>query len=589
MGEPLTPDQNDWLDRIHKTATGTAAPVSLAFPPRNPADPFGLKMDPAVLQKTLEDGRIAEEKRQKEASAALEQARQWLCGMKLSVQVTLSYPEIITRIKEDYPAVLGLKDRKALMAMVDKALLDSGYMVSKGLLGDSSKLAMEKVIAAYIAALPSSIKAVVSGGGIVLTATGAGTGGVGAGTEAKGKAGKFEFKNKNYTIQISNAAWQGLDPALRAKWKSLNDEATALEKLQAALTSLKKEWETAGSDGQSSKIEVEARVKDLEAEFKGRWDTLRQTIDLTAKASTDGIKVALNEAKKGVADQKAGAELEVKFEEMSLGLKAFATTPDLKTALEVTGSAEKITAKIEAVALRTGTAVTLSYEKALKEVKEQLELQVKQGNTTLAATLSRQAVKLEEDLKNFNAAKTKDFQQVQALESGLEKLTLEVKAGFSAGDFKVTASGAVASGGEVGGKVKVELMLSNGIRFLGEGQKISFSADVSNKGYTFALMFSVGEMPEISDVHKAMAEADTKIKKLYERVQDTTIRGMDDATKIKDALSEALKPLKASVAAMKKADKRKFALEIGVTLGATVDDGGRMPPPMPGFNLVVKF
>jgi hypothetical protein len=602
MGEPISPDQQAWAEKMHQLLDGSAAPkpsassgpVTLAFPKRTP-DPLeipGIKIDPATMQKILEESRQQEEKRKKEAQDALEKARKWLCGVPMEKLRKMTYPAIVAKIKEDFPAVHDLPKPKNLTDMVDKVLTDNGYLFEKGLLGDPKKLAMEKIIAVYIAALPKNIKANVSDGGITLVMTGSAPASAvdGKPGEKKSEKEKFEFKNKNYTIQVSNEAWKALDPSLRAKWKSLNDEATTLEKIEAALTSLKKEWESTKPDGTSSKVELEARIKDLEAEFKGRWETLRESINATAKLSTDGIKAALTEAKKKSKDDKVGAELEFKFEEMSVGLKAFATTPSLKTALSITGSAEKIAAKIEAEAIKTGTVVTLSYEKALKEVKEQLELQIKQGKTTVAATLSKEAVKLEDKLKELKEGKTKDFEAVKGLEDGLEKLQLEVKAEFTAGNFKVSAGGKVATGGEYGGKVKVEMMLEEGIRFLGDGQKISFSADVSNNGYTFALMFSVGEMPEIDDVHKANKEADEKIRKLYDLVKDAKIRSMDDATKIKDAFSEVMKPLKKSVETMKKADKKKYAVELGITLtGEIPSGGGRMPPPVPGFGLKVTF
>jgi hypothetical protein len=594
----ITPDHRDWLSKMNQamgssttipassTATAAPQPIQLAFPPRKP-DPLsipGVQIDPQTMDKIMDDLNKAEAKRKQDAQDALEAARKWLTGMSKSDLLKMSYPAILAKIKQDFPAVADLPKPKTLMDMVEKVLTDNGYMMDKGFLGDPQKLAMEKVIAAYIAALPKIIKAIVSDGGITLVMTGA------SDLPSAGADGKqrFEFKNKDYTIQVSNEAWQSLDPKLRAKWKGLNDEATALQKLQDAITSLKKEWESKGTDGTSSKVELEARIKDLEAEFKGRWDTLQQEINTTAKLSTDGLKATITEAKKKIGDQKAGAELELKFDEMSAGIKAFATTPDLKTALSVTGSAEKITAKIEAEAIKTGTVVTLAYEKSLKEVKEQLELQVKQGDTTVAATLSKQAEKLDGKLKDFKGSKTKDFAQVKDLEDGLEKLKIEVKAEFKTGNFKFAGSGYAGSDGGAGGKVKVEMMLKEGIRFLGDGQKISFSADVSNKGYTFALMFSVGEMPDLKDVNKANAEADDKIKKLYAMVQDTKIRNMDDATKIKDALAEVLKPLKKSVAEMKKADKKRIAVEVGVTLTGDLP-GGHMPPPVPGFGIKVNF
>lgn len=536
----------------------------------------------------LEQLKKEREQREKETQEACRKARKWLEGLSRDEVRKLSYPGILAAIKQKFPAVSDLPKPRMLMEMVDDVLKD--YLRDQMLFGDSPKLAMEKLIAGYIAALPGSINAIVSDGGIRLVMTGS-AGAPAAGDDGKPgdkKTEKFEFKNKDYTIQVTSEAWQALDPTMRAKWRSLNDEATALEKLWDKLSSLKKEWESE-KDGTSSKVELEARIKDLEAEFKWRWETLQKSIDATVKATTDGIKATLTEAKKKVKDEKVGAELELKFEEMSVGLKAFAATPDLKTALAITGSAETITAKIEAEAIKSGTVVTLAYEKALKEVKEQLELQVKQGKASVAATLSKEAVKLEEKLKEFQNAKAKDFKDVQTLEEGLEKLQLEVKAEFTAGNFKVSAGGKVADTGEVGGKVKVEMMLEEGISFFGEGQKISFSADVSKTGYKFALMFSVGDMPDLADVHKANQEADEKIRKLYDLVQDADIRSMDDAKKIQKAFSEVMKPLKKSVESMKKVDKKKVAAEFGITVTGDLPSGGRMPPPVLGFGVTVRF
>jgi hypothetical protein len=623
MGKTITPDQRAWVSRINQamgnskssaapsapakpgspdawsapSPDGTAAPwqpgqpVPLGFPPRN-GDPLGgYRISPELVKEMMEKEKKDREKREKDAQAACAEARKWLKAHPMEELLKLSYPAIVTKIKEKFPLVNDLPKPKMLMDMVDKVLEENGYLLNKGVMGDPKKLAMEKVIAAYIAALPKNIKATVTDGGIRLVTTGAAD----ADAEGSAKAGdkkgeKFEFKNKNYTIEITNAAWKALDPALRAKWKGLNDEATALEELMAKLKSLKKEWETKNADGTSSKVELEARIKDLEAEFKGRWETLQKDIDATAKLTTDGLKASITEAKKKSKDEKAGAELELKFEEMSASLKAFATTKDLKTALSITGSAEKIAAKIEAEAIKTGTVVTLAYEKALKEVKEQLELQVKQGKTTVAATLSKKAEKLDEKLKDVKDGKTKDFAAVDGLEKDLAKLQFEVKAEFEVGNFKIAAGGKVVEGGEAGGKVKVEMMLEKGIQFFGDGQKISFSADVTNKGYAFALMFSVGEMPKIDDVQKANKEADEKIRKMYDLVKDTKIRSMDDAKKIQEALSEVIKPLKKSVEAMKKVDKKQFAFEFGITVtGEFNDGGGKMPPPVTGLGFKIVF
>ena len=276
---------------------------------------------------------------------------------------------------------------------------------------------------------------------------------------------------------------------------------------------------------------------------------------------------------------------------MSIGLKAFATTPDLRTALAITGSAEKITAKVEAEALKSGTVVTLTYEKAFKEVKEQLELQVKQGNTTVAATLSSEAAKIEDQLNKFKSSTNKDFEAVKSLEEDLKNLKLAVKAQYDAGKFKISAGGSVTSGGEAGGQVQVDVMLGKGFGFGSKGeQKISFGAEVTNKGYKFALMFSVGEMPELDSVHKANDEATKRIKELYELLNSTQIRSLSDAKKIEEAVTKVMDPLSKSVQAMKKADKKDFALKFGITVsGDLPSSGGKVLPPVLGVALTIVF
>ena len=91
------------------------------------------------------------------------------------------------------------------------------------------------------------------------------------------------------------------------------------------------------------------------------------------------------------------------------------------------------------------------------------------------------------------------------------------------------------------------------------------------------------------EIARVKREADEKIKKLYDMVKDTKIRSMDDATKIKDAFSEVLKPLKKSVDSMKKVDKKKYAVELGLTVTGEFTNTGRQPPPVAGFGLKVTF
>jgi hypothetical protein len=135
----------------------------------------------------------------------------------------------------------------------------------------------------------------------------------------------------------------------------------------------------------------------------------------------------------------------------------------------------------------------------------------------------------------------------------------------------------------------VDFVLAEGLTFRGSGPTISFSANVSNKGYTFELMFKLGDMPDLKDVHSANKQADEKIKELYKLVKDNRIRSMDDAKQIQEELSKVMKPLKKSVESMKKLDKKKFGFEVGVTITGEFPSGGRAPPPTAGFGIKIIF
>jgi hypothetical protein len=58
-------------------------------------------------------------------------------------------------------------------------------------------------------------------------------------------------------------------------------------------------------------------------------------------------------------------------------LKAFVQTPTIEAALEVTAAADKVAAKLELTAVKTGTVVTANFEKSLEETKAAIEVMTK--------------------------------------------------------------------------------------------------------------------------------------------------------------------------------------------------------------------
>ena len=237
MGNPTipSPEQQAWLKKVSQLigvpsvangstantsfasaspASASAPPLNLGFPPR-PGSPVSGPKPLYDIQQMQEYLREKQEREEKAAQLDLERARKWLLGLPHDELKKMSYPAILAKIKEDFPAVVDLPkphEAKTLMDMVDKVLFDTSYLGEKRMVDSPNKMAMEKLIAAYIAALPKSIKATVTGDNITLALIDRPP------VPVAGDAGateKFEFKNKNYTIDISNAAWQSLDPALR--------------------------------------------------------------------------------------------------------------------------------------------------------------------------------------------------------------------------------------------------------------------------------------------------------------------------------------------------------------------------------------
>ena len=150
------------------------------------------KLSPEFIEQLMEEDRKKREKKLKEAQDACKQARKWLEKQPKKELHKLTYPGILAKIKEKFPKVADLPKPKMLMDMVEDVLRNNGFLLEAGL-NDKKKFAMEQLVAAYIAALPSNIQAVVADGGIRLVMKGAAA----APADGKGKKGeKFRVQKQ---------------------------------------------------------------------------------------------------------------------------------------------------------------------------------------------------------------------------------------------------------------------------------------------------------------------------------------------------------------------------------------------------------
>ena len=118
---------------------------------------------------------------------------------------------------------------------------------------------------------------------------------------------------------------------------------------------------------------------------------------------------------------------------------------------------------------------------------------------------------------------------------------------------------------------------------------LNFKANVSDKGYSVGLSFSIGDPPDVASIKGLFDDADAGIKKVYEMARDPQIRSIQDAQKAAEEVSTALKPVTSAVSKMKSMDKQKFSMAINVGLEGGWPVGGKVSPPIPTLGFTVRF
>ena len=490
-----------------------------------------------------------------------------------------------------------LPSENALMEMVESAVksrhMELTWSMSTG--KDLQTLAMDRLLAAYMSKLPPGVTVKIDKGVVQLTREGAALSVKTPAGELDATAGKagasVVLKDKDYTIQVSNDKWKEFDPKLRAEWRSISDETTSVAKLKATLDEVKAEFEKRKKDGTEITADLEAKPKELEAEFNLRWKKLQEQVNATAKASTEKITASVDYLKKDGKNKeaaKAGAELEVDLKAMKATFKAYASNPSIKAVLNVTASAEKVTAKLELTAVKSGVVVSANFEQALNETKAAIEVMLNEGKTKIAAELKKKADDLTAKLKVVH--ETKDLKLAAELEKTLKEVRGSIKVEYEKGGTTIKAGAKGSSSGEVGGTVQIDIALKNGLSFLGDGQKLSFTGNVSNKGYKFEVAFSVGEPVDPGSLQDLFKDADKQIKELYKLAGDKGVRSLADAQALNAKIKEVVDPIK-SAADKVKTLKGKSAIQasFGFSIEGDWPAGGKASAPAATFNIRLRF
>ena len=634
MGD-ITEAQRKWLEGLGvNTAVAAAAPpASAALPnPPPPSDEYDspVQEKPAFLdpnspkmREILMKGlREQEEKDKTEAEQALVKinksladVKAYVAGLPASAMQKASYATIMTDVRKRFPEAAGLsqwvKDTsikvpslkgklpspKALMAIVESTVksrgADWGWSLGTG--KDLKTVNTDRLLAAYMSELPSGVTVQISGGVVQLSLEGAAlavktpAGEVDV-TADKGGA-SVALKNDDYSIQVSNEGWKEFDPELRGQWKKIDDEATTVLNLKANRDKAKLELEQKKKDGTEITADLSANFDKREAEFNLAWKKLQEKISVTAKASEEKITASVAYLKKDKQDKesvKAGVDAEFDLKAMQAKLKAYYANPTLEAVLEVTAAADKVSAKLELTAVKSGVVVTASFEKALDETKVAIEVMLREGKTKLAAELKKKADDLTAKLKLVH--ETKDLKLAVELEKTLKEVRGSIEIEYTKGKTTIKGGAGGSSTGEVGGKVQIDIALQDGRTFTSEGDKLSFTANVSNKGYKFEVAFSMGEPVETASLQDLFSDADRQIKELYRLAGDKGVRSIEDAKALNDKLQEVMAPIKD---AAKKVKTLKKKSEIAASFGFSVEGdwpaGGKASPPAAMFGVKLSF
>ncbi len=644
----LTEAQRKWLQGLGvdtaAAAAGPAAAVASAAPPGAaafkgaspnpppPADEYGdpeprpkpINLDPnspemrriimqGIVEQAGKDKKAAEQTLAK-IDKTLADVKAYVVGMPGDEMKNASYTQIMAEVRKRFPEAAGLSQwvketkikvpelkgklpsPKAVMDIVETTVkargAEMGWSLSTG--KDMTTVNTDRLLAAYMSELPTGVTVKISGGVVQLSLEGAAlavktpAGDVGA-TADKGGA-SVALKNDDFSIQVSNEGWKEFDPELRGQWKKISDGTRTVLSLKADRDKAKLELEQKEKDGAEITADLSADFDKREAEFNLAWKKLQEQISVTAKASEEKISASVAYLKKDKNDKesvKAGLDAEIDLKAMQAKLKAYYADPTVKAALEVAASADKVSAKLEVTALKSGVVVTASFEKALDETQAAIAVMLREGKTKIAAELKKKADDLTAKLSVVH--ETKDLKLAAELETTLKEVRGSIEVEYKKGQTSIKGGATGSSTGEVGGKVQIDIALRDGRTFVNDGDKLSFTANVSNKGYKFEVAFSMGEPVETASLQDLFSDADRQIKELYRLAGDKGIRSIEDAQALNAKLQEVMAPVKASAAKAKTLKKNEIAASFGFSIEGDWPAGGRASPPAAMFGVKLSF
>jgi hypothetical protein len=588
----LTDAQRQWLATLGVdlgTADAAAPFAPMAAPPK--LDLNSLDMRDALmkgLQEQDERNRQQAEQTLQTMHKALADVQAFIATIPQDEMGKASYATIMKEVRRRFPEAAGLSQwvkqtsrevpglrgklpsPKALMEVVEAAVkarhADLGWSVSTG--RDLVSVNSERLLAAYMAELPAGVSVDIRGGVVQLSLEGAALKVATPAGDVDAKAGQggaaLSLKHSDYAIEVHNDGWSTFDPQLRGEWKKIEAEASTLLTLRASLD---------------------------EAEFQLAWQKLNDRVTATAKLSEQKISASVAWLKKDKNDKdavKAGLEAEVDLKAMQGTLKAYFANPSVDAVLQVTAAADKVSARLELTALKSGSVVTARFEQALDETKAAIEVLLREGDTKIAAELKKKADDLSAKIRVVHA--TKDLQLAAELEKTLTDVRGKLEVAYTSGRTTLKGGGNLSSGGEAGGQVQIDIALRDGRTFVSEGDKLSFTANVSNKGYKFEVAFSMGEPVDTGSLQDLFSDADRQIKELYRLAGDQGVRSIDDAKVLNQKLQDVMAPVKD---AANKAKTLRKKSEIAASFGFSVEGewpaGGRASPPAALFGVKLMF
>jgi hypothetical protein len=620
----ITEAQRKWLEGLGvNTGVAVAAPADEDSPTKGGETKPNFDLNSPDMRRVIMAGlRDQEEKDKKEAeqtlvkmNQALADVKAYLLKMPSEEMQKASYVAIMDAVREQFPEVAGLsqwvKDTsrkvpglsgklpspKALMNVVESTVkargAELGWSLSTG--KNLGTVNSDRLLAAYMSELPSGVSVKLEGGIVKLSFKGAALTVQTPAGEVDAAAGKggasVSLKNNDFNIQVSNDGCKEFDPELRGQWQKISDEATTVLKLRADRDKAKLELESKKKNGEEIKADLSADVDKREAEFNLAWKKLQEQVKVTAKATEEKIGAGVAYLKKDKNDKdsvKAGLDAEADLKALQGKLKAYYDTPSIEAVLQVTAAADKVSAKLELTAVKTGVVVTASFEKALDETKAAIEVMLREGKTKIAAELKQKADDLTAKLQVVH--ETKDLKLAAELEKTLKDVRGSIEVAYTSGKTTLIGGANVSSTGEAGGKVQIDVALKDGRTFTSEGDKLSFTANVSTKGYKFEVAFSMGEPVETASLQDLFKDADRQIKELYKLAGDQGVRSIQDAQALNAKMQEVMAPIKESAAKAKTLKKKsEIAASFGFSIEGEWPVGGRAPPPAGVFNVRIAF